>query len=197
MIRPPPNRWNWDWWNSEHIEKKTVEGSRWSSFSGSMPLWAPTKSGRSSLENTGFCFGIFWVSSSVGKSQSRPWPYTVNRLIYYYHHQSLSSFYDTSCFISKNTDKVRMTRETKLLNICFHHDRVVVILQCTYFGCLLMAGWGPYAYFRAQEESRSNPQTDQPMNGVSMQRLNQRSMPRNIVENRLNSSFDDMESGIR
>ncbi|XP_022853080.1 lipid phosphate phosphatase 2-like [Olea europaea var. sylvestris] len=58
-------------------------------------------------------------------------------------------------------------------------------------------GWGPYAYFRAQEESRSNPQTDQPMNGVSMQQLNQRSMPRNIAENRLNSSFDDMASGIR
>ncbi|KAL2542539.1 putative lipid phosphate phosphatase 3 [Abeliophyllum distichum] len=59
-------------------------------------------------------------------------------------------------------------------------------------------GWGPYAYFRAQEESRSNPQTVNPVNGISMQGVNQQSMPNNIAENRnLNSNFDDMESGRR
>ncbi|PSR87764.1 Lipid phosphate phosphatase [Actinidia chinensis var. chinensis] len=52
-------------------------------------------------------------------------------------------------------------------------------------------GWGPYAYFRAQEESRLNPQLGQPANGpnVQAQALNQE------TGGRYTSSMDDIESG--
>lgn len=57
---------------------------------------------------------------------------------------------------------------------------------------VLMLGWGPYAYFRAVEESRS---TAQPTgNGINMQRT---ATNGNVADQNLDSSFDAMESGRR
>lgn len=58
---------------------------------------------------------------------------------------------------------------------------------------MLMLGWGPYAYFRALEESRS---TALPTgNGIIMQRT--ATNRNNRVDQNLDSSFDAMESGRR
>ncbi|KAK6115114.1 hypothetical protein DH2020_007383 [Rehmannia glutinosa] len=58
-------------------------------------------------------------------------------------------------------------------------------------------GWGPYAYFRALEETRSIPV--QPSNGVSMQGIyrQQSTVENDTVDQNLDSSFDAMESGRR
>ncbi|XP_011076212.1 lipid phosphate phosphatase 2-like isoform X1 [Sesamum indicum] len=57
-------------------------------------------------------------------------------------------------------------------------------------------GWGPYAYFRAVEESRSNSRPVQPWDGTSMQGINREQTAVNsIVDHNLDSTFDAMESG--
>uniref|UniRef100_A0A5B7BE02 Putative lipid phosphate phosphatase 2 n=1 Tax=Davidia involucrata TaxID=16924 RepID=A0A5B7BE02_DAVIN len=57
-------------------------------------------------------------------------------------------------------------------------------------------GWGPYAYFRALEESRSNSRQNPPANGLTLlaaevQVVNQQSGP----DHNSSSSTDDIESG--
>ncbi|KAG8366668.1 hypothetical protein BUALT_Bualt17G0103500 [Buddleja alternifolia] len=60
-------------------------------------------------------------------------------------------------------------------------------------------GWGPYAYFRAVEESRSNSRPGQSGNGNSMQEVNQQesAVNSNVVYHNIDSTFDAMESGKR
>lgn len=52
-----------------------------------------------------------------------------------------------------------------------------------------MAGWGPYAYFRALEESRSELE-QMPSNGINMQGLSH-------LDRNSGSAFDAMEAGRR
>ncbi|GFS32796.1 lipid phosphate phosphatase 2 [Actinidia rufa] len=54
-------------------------------------------------------------------------------------------------------------------------------------------GWGPYAYFRAQEQSRLNPQLGHPANGPNVQA--QEAQALNQETGRYTSSMDDIESG--
>lgn len=67
----------------------------------------------------------------------------------------------------------------------------------SFFRLLMMVGWGPYAYFRALEESRSV--LVPPSNGISMQGMNNQwsEINSNAVDPNLDSSFDAMESGRR
>ncbi|XP_059649671.1 lipid phosphate phosphatase 2-like [Cornus florida] len=70
-------------------------------------------------------------------------------------------------------------------------------------------GWGPYAYFRALEESRVNSQLTQPANGLNMQAMDgqtvnqQQSELRSNsfiplpTEHNSNSSVEDLESGSK
>lgn len=52
-----------------------------------------------------------------------------------------------------------------------------------------MAGWGPYAYFRAVEEIRSNPR---PLDGMNQQLL---AVNNTVVDHNLDSAVDAMEAG--
>ncbi|KAL1568385.1 putative lipid phosphate phosphatase 3, chloroplastic [Salvia divinorum] len=56
-------------------------------------------------------------------------------------------------------------------------------------------GWGPYAYFRALEESHSTATATATGNGIIMQRT--ATNANNFADQNLDSSFDAMESGRR
>ncbi|KAG8366657.1 hypothetical protein BUALT_Bualt17G0102400 [Buddleja alternifolia] len=61
-------------------------------------------------------------------------------------------------------------------------------------------GWGPYAYFRAVEESRSDSRSGtQPGNGNSMQGMNQQesAVNKNVVYHNVDSTLDALESGTK
>lgn len=60
------------------------------------------------------------------------------------------------------------------------------------------SGWGPYAYFQALEESRSNANAGQTANVLNMQAMDVEAVSLQLRENgNAFTSLDELESGRR